>query len=221
MSRMILYSHGNTPGDEKTHYELVNLLGGELESIGYVPSTPESISFYESIKKHYIGLGFKKVKCFDIHNSFDNNGLSELLSCSAIHLSAGDPIYLSSRIKQLGLNSHLVKYCEEGGIIIGNSGGSMQVTKSVNLYKLFFDGLEKVIKEFDDLLVLGLVDFEFLPHYNRHKKEFIALVQQYTVRLDITVYGCADGGAIIIDNKKLKFIGETYKIKSGKVMRMK
>ena len=75
MSRMILYSHGNTPGDEKTHYELVNLLGGELESIGYVPSTPESISFYESIKKHYIGLGFKKVKCFDIHNSFDNNGI--------------------------------------------------------------------------------------------------------------------------------------------------
>lgn len=221
MGGMVLYSHGNKTNDEKTHYELVNLLGGNLESIGYVPSTPESVIFFESIKKHYTGLGFKTVKCLDIHNSFDNNVLSELLSCSAIHLSAGNPIYLSSRLKQLGLNSHLVKYCEEGGIIIGNSGGSMQVTRSVNLYKLFCDGLEKVIKEYDDLLALGLVNFEFLPHYNLHKEEFIALVQQYTIWLDITVYGCADGGAIIIDNKKLKFIGETYKIKSGEIMRIK
>lgn len=96
MSKIVLYSHGNWPGDEKAHCEMVNMVGRNLDTVGYIPSTPDSLNYFDAMEKHYRGLGFKEVRCFDIHNNPNGIIMSGLLSCSAIHLSAGDPVYFSS-----------------------------------------------------------------------------------------------------------------------------
>lgn len=96
----------------------------------------------------------------------------------------------------------------------------MQLTKSVCLYKLFNDGLEKALSEYESLRALELVNFEFLPHYNRHDDSFISLIKQYTKETGIIVYSCADGGAIVINAENMQFIGETYKIEAGEIMRI-
>ncbi len=58
------------------------------------------------------------------------------------------------------------------------SGGSLQLTKTVAIYKSFIGDLRDVTYEdYLGLSAMNLVDFEFLPHYNRWSQDFIATVK--------------------------------------------
>lgn len=70
---------------------LVKDFYGRLDKVGYIPSTPEAARFFEETRGRYLKLGFKYVEFYDIHSKFDDFILSDLLSCNAIDLSAGDP----------------------------------------------------------------------------------------------------------------------------------
>lgn len=217
MGKLILYSHGGTSEDIVTHNELINLTNGKMDRIAYLPSTPEAKRFFEETRNRYRELGVKYVEYCDIHSGFDDSKLVDLLSYDAIHLSAGDPIYFNACLKSHKIDNALRKYYLDGGVLIGNSGGSMQLTRNVSLYRLVSNGLSQAKDEYMNYFATGLLDFEFLPHYNWHNERTIELVKEYTHVMNVTVYSCADGGSIISEDNKLKFTGETYLIHNGSI----
>ena len=86
---------------------------------------------------------------------------------------------------------------EQGGILIGISAGS----SDENLV-----GIE-------DKSSLGLVDFEFMPHWSEDDSiKYLELLKDYSKSQNTIVYACADSDGIVIDGDEIKFIGNIIKI---------
>jgi len=66
-----------------------------------------------------------------------------------------------------------------------------------------------------NLKSLGLVPFEFSPHYNGRKKVDEELLR-YSKKIEHPLYACPDGDGIIINGDKVSFIGEVYPFVKGK-----
>ena len=58
------------------------------------------------------------------------------------------------------------EFLADGGLIVGASGGSMQLTKNVSLFRLLTESLEEVFANRDEYEGLGFAGYEILPHLN-------------------------------------------------------
>lgn len=100
------------------------------------------------------------------------------------------------------MNEHLHDYFNQGGTLVGVSAGAVQFGKSTKLFHLFDD-------EFgEDLKGLQFVDFEFLPHYNRWNENYKKQVREYARTTGTTIYAGNDGDGMVVENNKIKFIGD-------------
>lgn len=129
--------------------------------------------------------------------------------------SGGDPIYFLNNMKRRIFLSVLQSFAAKGGTIVGVSGGGVLLGKNAALFKLFQNDLTTAFEHRDNLKALGLVNFEFLPHYNRWNDSFKQAVEKYTSMTDATVYACDDGSGIIVEENKTDFIGTVYQIEDG------
>ncbi|MGF7056789.1 hypothetical protein [Brassicibacter mesophilus] len=67
---------------------------------------------------------------------------------------------------------------------------------------------------------LGLVDFEFMPHWDRgiYKiEEFLA----YSIESRRSLYLCNDGDGIIVNDNDIDLVGDIIKIENGMTYRIK
>ncbi|MCA1063778.1 Type 1 glutamine amidotransferase-like domain-containing protein [Rossellomorea sp. AcN35-11] len=92
---------------------------------------------------------------FDLYSEFEPLIIQELLKCDIIHLSAGNPIEFRKAIKQRNMEKVLCDYYHHGGMIVGVSGGAVQLGKTTKLFQMFTGDLD------GDLQASQLVDFEF------------------------------------------------------------
>ncbi len=176
--------------------------------IGYIPSTEDKEKKYFHIKKQYYHMyGVENILFFDLYSEFDPTKIDELVSCDIIHLSAGDPIAFRMALKERSIDQVLKDYYTNGGTIVGVSGGAVQLGKSTKLFHLFIGSNEQ-----SDIDALGLVDFEYLPHYNRWDDAFKEKVKDYVQTTGTIVYAGNDGDGIIVENGEIRLIGDIVKI---------
>ena len=64
----------------------------------------------------------------------------------------------------------------------------------------------------EELEALQLVNFEFLPHYNRWNEDYKRVVHNYAKTTGTTVYAGNDGDGIIVDDNKVQMIGDIVMI---------
>ncbi len=76
-----------------------------------------------------------------------------------------------------------MQFLADGGLIVGASGGSMQLTKNVSLFRLLTESLEEVFANRDEYEGLGFAGYEILPHLNRLDTSFLETVQRYSERV--------------------------------------
>jgi dipeptidase E len=60
-----------------------------------------------------------------------------------------------------------------------------------------------------NLKSLGLVDFEFLPHFTNSKKTVDAMLK-YSRRNKRPIFACPDGSGIVYANATLQLLGTVY-----------
>ena len=177
-------------------------------NIVYIPSTEDKEKQYFHLKKQYYQMyGVENVMFFDLYSEFDPSNIVELVSCDMIHLSAGDPIAFRKALKERNIDKVIKDYYTNGGTIVGVSGGAVQLSKSTRLFHLFIGSNQD-----SDIAALQLVDFEFLPHYNRWDNEFKAKVKDYVQSTGTIVYAGNDGDGIIVENGEIRLIGDIAKI---------
>lgn len=206
--KLVLYSDQIAPETDAIDQRLLRLIGKAAPSIGYIPSSsdPERF-FFDKIRAYYAALGASVDVYFELDASFSAQILPALLACDAIHLSGGNTFYFLHWLKQRAMLPILRDYVVGGGVLIGVSAGAILMTPDVSTSALCGDAL---MEGLSDPSALGLVDFQFLPHFQAGGVG-TAEVAAHQRHFSIPLYACPDGGGIIIDGANVEFFGAVQK----------
>lgn len=214
MGKLFFYSDQvvESPGNRRLDDLLFAGLNTESIKVAYIPSTEDKDRKYFNIKaQYYRDYGIYNLMFFDIYSGFNPLKIEELLNADIIHLSAGNPIEFRKIIKKRKMEQVLRDYYNKGGTIVGVSGGAVQLGKSTKLFQIFIDDNDDT-----ELDALNLVDFEFLPHYNRWNDDYKRKVRKYAESTGTTVYAGNDGDGIIVENNKVQMIGDIVVINESR-----
>lgn len=141
--------------------------------------------------------GFPDVEYCDIDREPNPSQLTRLEQYDVIYLSGGDPIEFRRNILRTGLSVPLRRCLDAGRLVVGASGGSMQFTKNVSLFRLLTATIDDVLAHHDEYEALGIVNYEVLPHLNRLEASFLETVRRYSERVGHDVIALADGAAVL------------------------
>lgn len=155
----------------------------------------------------------------DIDEEADETQLSRLDEYDIIYLSGGDPIAFRRNILRVGLPVMLQRCFDAGRLVVAASGGSMQFTKNLSLFRLQGATLDQVLAERGDYEALGTVPYELLPHLNRLDAKFLETVRLYSERVSYDIIALADGAAILHTRPdEYHCVGEAARFRKGIVV---
>jgi len=218
MKKLILLSD-QTAGKTKVEETAFKLFGLDKPKITYIPSQSDPTRKYFSQKvEWYKKLGVTDLLYFDIDKEYDKSKTDELLKTDAIFLSGGNTYYFLNSLKKRNLIPVLRGYVEKGGVLIGVSAGSMIMSKTIRVTTIDTDmGGDQNTVNLKDFSSLGLVDFEFFPHFDENNGELVKRLQEYSKRSNSVIYVCRDGDGIIVNGESVQFIGEVIKIQKDNI----
>jgi peptidase E len=141
--------------------------------------------------------GFDSLVYCDIEAEADENRLPRLEQYDILYLSGGDPITFRRNMLRTGLSEQLRQRLAAGRLVVAASGGAMQFTKNVSLFRLQSATIDDVFASRSGYEALGVVEYELLSHLNRFESEFLEKVRQYSERVNHDILALADGAAVL------------------------
>ena len=160
--------------------------------------------------------GFHNLAYCDIDQEIDTTQLEKLAGNDVVYLTGGDPIVFRRNILRSGLSGYLRQFLQNDGVLIAASGGSMQLTKNLSLFRLHGASLNETLATRGELEALAIFDYELLPHYNRFGGDFIRKVRQYSEHVNHEIVALNDGAALLhASRSEYKSIGETFRFRNG------
>ena len=206
--KLVLYSDQSIEANKKIDIELLKLINKEKPHIGYITSGSDITRLYFNPKvEYYRNLGVENVLYFDLDVEFDESKIEDLFSCDAIHLPGGNTYWFLYNLKKRNFIPLLQQF------VIGISAGSILMSKNIDIAQ-FED--ERVVS-LNDTTSLELVDFEFLPHWNKYSS-CLEELKKYSQEKNNIIYACKDGDGIVVENNEVRFYGEIIKIMNGSIV---
>lgn len=171
---------------------------------------------FPAAQELFESYGFSGLEYCDIDEEPREEQFACLDEYDIIYLTGGDPIGFRDNILRAGLSSRLRQFLAPGRLIVGASGGSMQFTKNVSLFRLLSTTLEEVLAKRGDYEALGIVGYELLPHLNRCEPSFLETVRRYSERVDHDVIALADGTAVLhTSSDDYRCVGQAVRFRQG------
>jgi peptidase E len=169
-------------------------------------------------KELFGSCGFGDLDYCDIDEEANEAQLSRLADYDIVYLSGGDPLRFRTNIHRSGLARLLPRFLAAGRTVIAASGGSMQFTRNVSLFRLQATTLDEVFAERSKYAGLAVVGYELLPHVNRFPSAFLETVRQYSARVDYDVIALADGAAVLHTSRDTYHcVGQAARFRKGVV----
>lgn len=218
--RLVFYSGGQERSNNRLHEALSKLLGKKARSLTYVPYSHENGShFYERVKRRYRKFGFKKFRYFAVDSDFLVKEMNEALKSDVIYLAGGNTYYFLKHLRESGFLKKLEAFSRRGGVIAGLSAGAIIMTPHIQLAGYPpHEGDENEVR-LKNLRGLGLVRFEFLPHFSNSAKTNRAMLA-YSRRSPHPILACPDGNGVVVTDGTLHLIGIVYLFYRGKKLRL-
>ena len=212
--KLVLYSDQFDSRSNKIDRELMNLLATKEPKIGYIPSSSDlTRKYYQQRVEYYQRMGINNIMYFDLDAEFKDNNIKDVLSCDAIHLAGGNTFYFLHSIRKRSFLMPLLNYVYNGGILIGVSAGSILMSNTISAAQI---GDRNSIG-LENLEALGLVNFDFFPHWNNDDDYLKKIIEYSRIKKDKVCYVCKDSDGIIINNNVQKLIGSPLMVLNGKV----
>ena len=191
--------------------------GNPHPRIAWVPPFTEvGHKLFPASQELFRTYGFSNLEYCDIDDELNEEQLAHLDQYEIIYLTGGDPIGFRRNIIRAGLAGKLQQYLTTGRMIVSASGGSMQFTKNVSLFRLLNVALDEVFENRSEYEALGIVDYEILPHLNRFEPSFLEIVRRYSERVDHDVIGLADGAAVLHrSSDNYRYVGKATRFHKG------
>jgi len=182
-------------------------------TLSYIPSmTDTKLKDFEESKTKLSGYGNFDVNYFDIDDFCNIDKIDKIFRSDVIYLSGGNTYYFLNNLKKRYFITKLRKYVENGGYIIGLCAGAIMMAKDISAAQF----VSKDIVGLSNLSSLDLVDFDFMPHWNK-QCNYLEELKEYSNNTGKTVYTCNDGDGIIVIDKKIYFYGNINMIKEGQI----
>jgi dipeptidase E len=164
--------------------------------IAWIPPFADTERFLRA-KEQFGVYGFDGLEYCDMSTEADEYRLFRLEECDILYLSGGDPIRFRHNILRAGFSERLRHCLAVGRLVVAASGGSLQLTKNVSLFRLQDAAIDDVYASRGEYEALGLVEYELLPHLNRLDPGFLEKVRQYSERVDHDIVALTDGAALL------------------------
>jgi dipeptidase E len=199
----------------------LELVGKPRPKVTYIPSCSidgewEFKEFVDDLKF----FGVTKFMYFPVDLPFDQVMLNEALSSDMIYLSGGNTYYFLYWLRRSRMLQRLKQYALDGGVLTGLSAGAIIMTPNIRTAGFpHFDRDDNEIGLKNEKS-LGLVSFEFFPHYRNSKRYDHALAKMSRI-MDRPLYASPDGSGIGIDGERITFIGRTHLFYQGKKISIK
>lgn len=191
-----------------------------IDNIVFVSSNPDGYAKSDEYFKLFTeafnidGFNIKNITILD--HRFNGNLEKTIMSADVVFLTGGHTPTQNKYLFEIGLDKLLQKY---DGIVIGQSAGSMNLSKTVyappdspqdftSEYKTTFEGM-------------GLTDIKIMPHmagaYNDNVDGNGKNTYDYCLEdsFNFSIFGIFDGGFIEISAGKATAYGKTLLIKDG------
>jgi dipeptidase E len=223
--KLVFYSGGDLKQNTQLDEELVKMLHaaagkGRSPRMTFIPSSSWRLDYYfREFVEYYEEYGIDNLECLPIDRPFDREQLQRCLEGEAIYLSGGNTYYFLKSLKECDMLPKLRKYVEKGGILVGLSAGSIIMTPNIRMAGIpsFDSDLNEVgLKQLGSL---GLVKFEFHPHYNGRKRVDEEL-KKYSKTLNYPLYASFDGAGVVVDGDKISFVGGVTAFMNGDKKRL-
>ena len=190
----------------------------------YMPFTREgALPFYRRFERRYSAFGGTGFACVAADDPALGNGATArhaavrcLGESDVVYLAGGNTYYFLSHLRRSGLLEELRKFARRGGVIAGLSAGALILTPHIGLagYPSFDRDPNEVGLKPRQCKGLGLVDFEFFPHYRRSARYRNALLE-YSRRNRCPIYACPDGSGIVVEGDRFTAHGEVWQFDAG------
>lgn len=204
--RVMLSSNFPRPGNEAIAARL-RLEG--VERIHWLAGSPDE-ERYRSACTEFAAHDFFEVQAVTA-GTFDIGALS---AADGLYFSGGDPLVFSAALARSTVAAQLARFTEPW--LLGASGGAMQLTPNLSLFRLQQHSVADVLQERDRFAALGIVAFEVLPHHDRHIASLLDAVRHYSEGVDNDIWCLADGAAVWLDaNGSLSVIGDARCLRRG------
>ncbi|MHC1740286.1 MAG: Type 1 glutamine amidotransferase-like domain-containing protein [Anaerolineaceae bacterium] len=214
MKKLVLYCDQEIPENSKVDRRMLALVSKKRPKIGYIPSAADPDRRWFAAKAaYYDSIGATLSNYFELDVNYRPEELPDLLKCDAIHLSGGNTYHFLYWLRRRDMLARLVEFVDRGGVLIGNSAGSIMMTPEISSTDLFNDS-PYTGEEMNDLSALGLVEFAFFPHLNKFPN-YRSLLSEFSRKHKYPVYACADGDGILVDGNQIEFIGPAIKAQNG------
>lgn len=219
--KLILFSGGDFDDNHEMNRELVGLMKKRRPLVTYIPSCFEdSDHYYEEFIDFYSNLGIRHYNIFHVDKPFSRRELHLAFAADAIYLAGGNTFYFLHHLKESGVLPRLAKFAKKGGVLFGESAGSIIMTPHIRTASYpIFDRDDNDIK-LRDWQSLGLVDFEFFPHFDPDDADYVTEIAAQSKKTPFPIYAVADGSGIVVRKKKTTFIGKIWCFYQGETFKI-
>lgn len=187
---------------------LKKIINKDSFTVGYIPSqTDRKRKYFHKSKAFFSSIGVTDFLYFDVDEEYSDHLIDKLLICDGICLSGGNTFSFLHSLKMRDLIKIIRRMVESGKPLIGVSAGAILMANSINIAKF----IDVNTNGLDELNALGLVPFEFLPHWDDEQSRFEQL-KQYSKTTGNKIYACFDGDGIIVVDDIVEEYGDILKI---------
>ena len=173
---------------------------------------------FPSVKRKLESYNLPNAEYCDIDKNPNRVQLDNLGQYDTVYLSGGNPLGFRRSIQAAGIGPRLRAYLADGGLIVAASGGAMQLTANVSLFRLITESVDDVLRSHSKYEALGMVQYEILPHLNRLDPPFLEKVLRYSERVHHDVIALADGAAVLHSSLEDGLcIGKVVRFRFGEV----
>jgi peptidase E len=181
------------------------------------PTTAQGRARFPAAQGLFRSFGVLRLEYCDIDQEPSSTQFEQLADYDVLYLTGGDPRVFRDNLRRVGLADRLRTAVTSGQLIVGASGGAMQLTKNVSLFLLRRAAVDDVIGTHSQYGGLGIVNYEVLPHLGRHDANFLAQVRQYSARVPHDLIALDDGAAVIYeDGRRSQCVGRALRFRGGR-----
>ncbi len=191
----------------------------------YVPYTAEGAQpFFRRFERRYRPFGGRHFQCIPADDpalasdrSARREAIRRLDASDVIYLAGGNSFYFLLHLRKSGLLAPLRRFAERGGVLAGLSAGALLLTPTIDLaaYPAFDRDDNAVGMDESRLAALGLVGFDFFPHY-RASARYREALRRYSRKSGRALYACRDGSGVVVEGDCFTAHGDVWLFDRGR-----
>jgi dipeptidase E len=188
--------------------------GKELDKIFAKISNGKKVLFVDNATKtgsnvkgvSNIVENFKKIGAGVDIITLTNDNLNSIFNYDILYITGGDLSPLIELVNNSGFTSQSYKFLHGGGIIVGESAGSMIFSKDLKyIYEVKKGTKPKYDVELPTYKGIGFIDINIYPHWNKESEEQKKKVLNYETETNIKITRMQDGEYRIYDLKDINY----------------